>query len=101
MRRLFILFLCLVILGLVASLVLAQADVLEIPWSTIAGGAGEAAKGNFELVGIVGQSQTGQMSGGEFAVSSGFLEGFAGVKEVGGSGTVYVPLVIKSTVRSG
>ncbi len=47
----------------------------EISWSTIDGGGGRSAGGDFVLVGTIGQPDTGEMSGGDYQLSGGFLPG--------------------------
>ncbi len=47
----------------------------EISWSTIDGGGGRSAGGDFVLVGTIGQPDTGEMSGGDYKLSGGFLPG--------------------------
>ena len=44
----------------------------EITWSTIDGGGGTSTGGNYALVGITGQPDAGQMSGGDYVLSGGF-----------------------------
>ena len=50
----------------------------EISWGTIDAGGGRSAGGGFVLVGTIGQPDTGQSSGGDFVLSSGFWPGSSG-----------------------
>ena len=92
MRRLIPLILILVVLGIIASLALAQSGALEIPWYSVAGGSGRSEQGDFALAGTTGQAQEGQMDGGEFSVSGGFWRGYAAtVKD--GANSIYMPFI--------
>jgi hypothetical protein len=62
-----------------ASLMLLLAGVApaaDIDWSTIDGGGGHSAGGNFELKGTIGQPDAGMvMAGGDFSLAGGFWPG--------------------------
>ena len=53
-----------------------EAQSFSIDWFTIDGGGGVSSAGGFELVGTIGQPDTGPtMTGGGFAISGGFWAG--------------------------
>ena len=55
------------------SVALAQSDEFDLPWFSIDGGSGVSDGGRFELRGVIGQSEAGSLTGGNFAVGGGFL----------------------------
>ncbi|MFU8827005.1 MAG: hypothetical protein ACNA70_05870 [Brevefilum sp.] len=70
-----LLILCLLLL--VAALpVLAQSGgIFDLTWSTVDGGGGASAGGNYALSGTIGQPDTGLSSGGGFVLAGGFWRG--------------------------
>jgi hypothetical protein len=76
---------------LATGLVLAQSGGgYDLSWSTIDGGGGDSAGGDFQLAGTVGQPDAGAMSGGDFVVTGGFWGGARPTYDV------YVPLVLRN-----
>ncbi len=67
------------VLGLAALAPAVLAVDFTIDWSTIDGGGGYSAGGDFELEGTIGQHDagpsTGEMTGGDFALTGGFWPG--------------------------
>lgn len=65
-----------VLFTLISTLALAQratAQVFEVPWYSIDGGAGPTLSGGvFEIVGTIGQPDAGAAGGAAFEVESGF-----------------------------
>ena len=53
---------------------IALAQTFSIPWHTIDSGGGDSAGGNYSLVGIIGQPETGTMSGGGYSMQGGLAE---------------------------
>ena len=52
---------------------IAGAGEFEVSWSTIdAGGAQSCMGGAFELSGTIGQTDAGELAGGEFTLTGGF-----------------------------
>ena len=47
----------------------------EITWSTIDGGGGTSTGGPYTLTGTIGQPDAGEMAGGDYKLSGGFLPG--------------------------
>jgi len=45
----------------------------EIDWYSIDGGGGISSSGNLKLVGVIGQSDTIRMTGGNLSLSGGYL----------------------------
>ena len=86
----------LIVLMMIAatSLVVAETSgVLGLTWSTVDGGGGRSAGGDYVLNGTIGQPDAGQLSNGIFNLSGGFWQ-----DEVVNSTTsymVYLPLVVK------
>ena len=56
-------------LTIISTVVMAQ----EINWFSIDGGGGVSSNGNTQLIGVIGQSDTGRMSAGGVSISSGYL----------------------------
>lgn len=56
------------------SRVLARSDDFAIAWWTIGSGGGTSrdASGRFAIAGTIGQAQAGTVSGGNYAIDSGF-----------------------------
>ena len=65
-------------------------DGYDLSWSTVDGGGGMSAGGNFRLTGTVGQPDAGRMSGGAFSLSGGFWPGITVTYQI------YIPLVIRN-----
>ena len=66
---------CVLALLMLASSALAEVQALSLPWWTVDSGGGESRGGNFVLNGAIGQSDAGNMSGGSYKLSGGFLAG--------------------------
>ena len=62
---------------IIAVLVLSSVSYgyYRIVWSTIDGGGGTSAGGQYELTGTIGQPDAGSMSGGQYEVLGGFWPG--------------------------
>jgi len=58
---------------LLVSLAPAPVPTYEIPWSSVNGGGGTVASGQFVLTSSAGQSCAGFAAGGAYAVDVGFL----------------------------
>lgn len=66
----------LLILLVGASLASAQTmDGYTITWWTTSGGGGTSEAAGYSLNGIIGQPAVGEMSGGGYTVTSGYLSG--------------------------
>ncbi len=52
----------------------ANADY-SIEWSSIDGGGGMSTGGSYTLTGAIGQADAGEMGGGDYELSGGFLPG--------------------------
>lgn len=90
-RWLILIMVLLVASTLTTGLVLAQSGGgYDLSWSTIDGGGGDSAGGDFQLAGTVGQPDAGVMSGGDFVLISGFWGGARPTYNV------YVPLVLRN-----
>lgn len=65
----------------------AQAGgALTLPWSSVDGGGGTSAGGDFTLDGTIGQPDAGgKLTGGGFAVEGGFIPGVAATPVVAGT----------------
>jgi hypothetical protein len=75
------------------SMVLAQSSQFEIPWHSVDSGGGTSSGSDFALRAVIGQPETGSLSGGDYAMGGGFLA--LPVPGRGGLTTVFVPLVMK------
>ena len=60
------------VLGLLAFTRAAYAQSFSIDWFTIAGGGGTSTGGAYAVSGTIGQADTGEWSGGNFAIEGGF-----------------------------
>ncbi len=57
------------LLTIISTVVISQ----EINWFSIDGGGGISSNGNTQLIGVIGQSDTGRMSADGISISSGYL----------------------------
>jgi hypothetical protein len=81
----------LLLLLVVFSVVLAQTGQFDLPWHSIDSGGGTSSGGDFTLRADIGQPDAGSLSGGDFAMSGGFL--VAPISPGAGSMDVYLPLL--------
>ncbi len=66
---------CVFAVGLApAAAVLSDGPSYAVPWYTIDGGGGTSSGGGFELIGIIGQPDTAELSGGGFVLQGGFSQ---------------------------
>ena len=90
--RLILCLACLSALLLLASRALAGVEAFNLPWWTVDSGGGVATGGNFALTGSIGQPDAGNMSGGSYKLTGGFLAGPAGQPA---PYKLYLPLTFK------
>lgn len=62
-----------VILLLAAAWVAVAAGGFELPWFSVDGGGGESSGGSYAIAGSIGQPDAGQMDGGAYTLSGGYL----------------------------
>lgn len=81
---------------LVVSTALAQTGgTFDLSWATIDGGGGQSSGSSYTLTGTIGQPDAGQVSGGGYALLSGFWLG--GVSGSSGEGqNVYLPVILRN-----
>ena len=72
MRRLLLMVLVLSLAFGIVWAVAADPDTLTISRSAFVGGGGDSNGGQYALVGTIGQTDAGDMSGGDFGLSGGF-----------------------------
>ena len=78
---------------LVVSIAVAQSGSgYDLSWSAIAGGGGSSRGGGHSLDGILGQFDTGMLSGGGYTLSGGF---WTELTPLTSSFSVYLPLILK------
>jgi hypothetical protein len=84
------------VLALLLFVSLAFAQNYDLSWWTVDGGGGTFSQGgNYTLGGTIGQPDAGLMSGGNYTLGGGFWGG--GSLAAGpGSGTVFLPIVLKN-----
>jgi hypothetical protein len=90
------------LLVLVAGLVIAAApgDVASqyaVTWWTVDSGGGISFGGPYRLSGTIGQPEAGQHSGGPYQLNGGFWTRGSVLGMLGTEGTIYLPLVFKSS----
>jgi hypothetical protein len=86
----------LLLAGLTAG-ILAQEGFYSLDWSVVAGG-GEtfSSGGEYTLGGTAGQAVAGDLSGGDYTLTSGFWHGDATIAPPPAEGhAVYLPVVIR------
>lgn len=95
MKRILIVILLFMALTLLASLVIAQAGELSIPWFKIAGGGSTSSDGaRFTLSGTIGQLDASHSSDdASYALEGGFWNAAITART---SKEVYLPLIILS-----
>ncbi len=70
-------------------------DGYDLSWSSVDGGAGSLAGGDYALTGLAGQSDTAPaLSGGDYTLVGGFWPGAEG--GTGGEYRVYLPLAVRN-----
>jgi hypothetical protein len=79
------------LLALAAGPVAAQSGGYDLSWSTVDGGGGESAAGDFRVVGSAGQPDAGSVSGGARRLGGGFWGGGAASE----AHRIYLPLVLR------
>ena len=92
-RAMFFLLIAMLIVTLfIGSTVAAQSGGgYDLSWSTIAGGGGTSSSGGgYSLVGTVGQSDTGVLSGGSYTLNGGFWN------NAFGNYRIYLPLLLRN-----
>lgn len=76
MKRILLIASILLILLLGVSLASARTlDGYTITWWTTSGGGGTSTDAGYSLTGVIGQPAVGEMSGGGYTVTSGYLSG--------------------------
>lgn len=67
----------------------------DLTWNTVDGGGTTSSTGGvYSLAGTIGQPDTGNVSGGTFALSGGFW-GFLSTSGANNNKFLYLPLIIK------
>jgi len=87
MKRLFFLFMILPALAIVLAPPL-QAQVYDVDWWAVGGGGAILVGGAYTLTGNAGQPGAGELKGGNYSLSGGFLA-------VETQGFLFLPLIIK------
>jgi len=54
-------------------LLLNPSGAVEVNWYTVDGGGGMSNAGDIRLIGVIGQTDTLRMSGGDYSLSGGYL----------------------------
>jgi len=80
MKRIFILFCCMLLVTLIlAGVSRASPELFELRWWTVDGGGGISQSGGYTLSYTIGQSDAGVLSGENFVLEGGFGLGGAPV----------------------
>ncbi len=88
-----------VVAGLLVGLLMIGAvaaqtgGVYSLTWYTVDGGGGTASGGGYVVSGTAGQADAGSLSGGSYALQSGFWGGIGAGGAAGGY-KIYLPMVI-------
>ena len=91
MKRKWLILIVIFLLIASGTIAFAQSAGFNLPWFTIDGGGNRSQGGAFELSGIIGQPDAGQISGGLFTLEGGFGVGLT----VGGLPGVYLPIIFR------
>ena len=86
----------LVVIVLFAFVCVALVGVgYDIPWRSVDGGGGMSSSGRYEMIGSIGQPDAGELSGGSYDVTGGYL----GIRRLPLSNppnsSIYLPVIVR------
>jgi hypothetical protein len=86
-----------VIALLVSAWVVAAGGGYEIPWNSVDGGGGMSSNGRYEMLGSMGQPDAGELSGGSYDMTGGYL----GITQLLLTNPLNHPIYLPVVIRDG